>query len=386
METTGTTIKKKHESLEEALGVAKALLRHKEEIGGDWKADAFPKATAAQVESLESLAVTPIDPTAELPAGVERRSPIFCTVATAMIEGGVAASSVIGTFVSAAAEHKWNSATVSACSVIDGDDVAIGAGSPKGETLAGSGRQVVYQQHKTLSAAFAKRDVSFERQWSIGGGGESGIAASAWEATTPASDRHQDGFQRATVVVSLLTVSEPAKAETSASKVTWLWCWDFGGPVHEKFIEAERIRVAQRLSKICSMALESCGKQPISPRKEPSSSPTPAASTAIPTKAGSTYRKYLSSVLGGAGGDDGGDDVPLPVAASAPVPVPVPMPAPATSTSTSTVVGCVTCKKSFAGRFCANCGSSLVRCCPSCFTAVTVDSARFCANCGSKLS
>lgn len=89
--------------------------------------------------------------------------------------------------------------------------------------------------------------------------------------------------------------------------------------------------------------------------KETTSTPIPATTT-IPTQAGSTYRKYLTSVIGSGDDDDEKEkEKEKPVA---------PQP----------VSGGVA-RNHFAGRFCASCGNVHNRCCSVCFTPMINETA-----------
>eukprot|EP01097_Dermamoeba_algensis_P012089 TRINITY_DN972_c0_g1_i1.p1 TRINITY_DN972_c0_g1~~TRINITY_DN972_c0_g1_i1.p1 ORF type:complete len:126 (-),score=26.72 TRINITY_DN972_c0_g1_i1:23-400(-) len=103
--------------------------------------------------------------------------------------------------------------------------------------------QLVYQQHKTLSAASSKRDVVFRRKYEEQGNTIFAYAASEANPLMPENKQ----FARATLILHGIRIEQ---LNDKLSRVTLVSCLDFGGWIHEKFLEQEVSRVALRLIKI----------------------------------------------------------------------------------------------------------------------------------------
>jgi hypothetical protein len=154
--------------------------------------------------------------------------PIFVTRASAVLPHS--ADKLFQTYWDPALELKWNVSTVSSMQVLENH----------------GNRQLVYQQHKTLSAASAKRDLLFERTWEKDSQGTYWIVA----ASHPNDDLKPvaKDYVRAKVVFSGVQI-KPVQGK-NAAEVTTIWCVDFCGWLHAKFIEQEFGNVALRISRL----------------------------------------------------------------------------------------------------------------------------------------
>jgi len=152
--------------------------------------------------------------------------PIFITRATAVLPHS--ADKVFSTLWDPQLALKWNVSTVSAISVV----------------RQTSNSQRLYEQHKTLSAASARRDVVYDRAYEKRGDGSYWVYGSSVEEPSKPDSKE---FVRAWVVFFGIEI-KPMGA--SKSEITVVWCLDFGGWLHVKFIEGEFSNVALRLSRI----------------------------------------------------------------------------------------------------------------------------------------
>jgi len=148
-----------------------------------------------------------------------------------VLEIDATADKVFSIFWDINAQRKWDAATTGDISILE-------QGNP----------QLVYMQHKVLSAASAKRDVLISR-----GNKKEGntIWCYATSVTSPKCVEHPKAvFTRATqVFIGFLIESQGSKC-----KATLVSCFDFSGWIHIKFINQEVLRVAQRLVKIKQIA------------------------------------------------------------------------------------------------------------------------------------
>ncbi|KAH3744387.1 hypothetical protein Pelo_14221 [Pelomyxa schiedti] len=311
-------------------------------------------------------------------------------------------------------EAKWNRTTVASIQVVED-------GNP----------QLLYMQHKTLSATCPKRDVSFLRAHNYTNGADS---FECWGASFEAPNIPiNKTFCRGIMMFCGVQVSSIPDSAPPSSNVTYISCFDFTGWLHLKFTEAEKLYCATRLSRIREMAHSLVGV-PIDPPPESRLKPHGLSSGLANTggMAGDMYNNYLKMQrLSMTEGEPEGVDYYIsPVKAppkereTSPSPTPstshsgtsstptepasperhTPTPTPSTPATTSTtvntsppstplstsassssvgtVLGCPTCQQAVNGRFCSNCGSKLVNCCNSCFSPAA---GRFCSNCGNRL-
>jgi len=152
--------------------------------------------------------------------------PIFVTRATAVLPHS--ADKIFQTYWDPQLALKWNVSTVSAISVVS--------------QTANS--QVLYEQHKTLSAASARRDVVYERAFEKRGDGSYFVYGSSKDESSKPESKD---FVRSWIVFAGLEIKPMAGNKCEVNQV---WCLDFGGWLHVKFIEGEWGNVALRLSRI----------------------------------------------------------------------------------------------------------------------------------------
>eukprot|EP00727_Mastigamoeba_balamuthi_P011771 m51a1_g7216 hypothetical protein (341) ;mRNA; f:236886-238011 len=249
----------------------------------------------------------------------------------------------------------------------------------------------VYQQHKTLSAACPRRDLVLGRSRTEEAG-TIRIVACTGAAVGKTDAKYQTaekGFCRAQVPFLGLVV-EPLDGG-SRCRARLVSCFDFGGWIHVKFVDAEKLRVAQRLSRVIGLSLEAAGI-----KSEHRAGPTPVpVSAGLPKRApGSSYADYLASFKGGAS-EDGKEPelssygIPPDAAgraaqADAMAAAPAAPAGGADAAAVGTRMVCSACKVAGEGRFCSLCGAKLDPACGSCLTPVP-PGGRFCMTCGSKL-
>eukprot|EP01127_Copromyxa_protea_P006688 TRINITY_DN16690_c0_g1_i1.p1 TRINITY_DN16690_c0_g1~~TRINITY_DN16690_c0_g1_i1.p1 ORF type:complete len:292 (+),score=67.07 TRINITY_DN16690_c0_g1_i1:27-902(+) len=103
--------------------------------------------------------------------------------------------------------------------------------------------QIVYQTHKVLSAASAKKDLVFERSYSQDGTGYVIYSHSVESPLMPV----QRQFGRANLLFHKCTIRDVSPGTV---ELVFLWCFDFNGWIHVKFIDAEKTKVALRATRI----------------------------------------------------------------------------------------------------------------------------------------
>eukprot|EP01105_Mastigella_eilhardi_P028714 TRINITY_DN9650_c0_g1_i1.p1 TRINITY_DN9650_c0_g1~~TRINITY_DN9650_c0_g1_i1.p1 ORF type:complete len:347 (-),score=82.67 TRINITY_DN9650_c0_g1_i1:50-1090(-) len=256
-------------------------------------------------------------------------------------------------------EAKWNRSTVSSLQVLE-----------DGNT------QIVYEQHKTLSAATPRRDLLLARQ-SETDSQTGAIRVWGCSCTSPKMPKQKD-FVRAVMYYTGLCVTP---LSPTSCKATLLSCFDFTGWIHVKFYEVEKATVGQRLGRIKELALASVG---ITTSKAPTPTPKPI-SQFIHTTSSDTYRAYLQAVKEAKDDDDDDtteQDKPS-VVYRAPAAQPQPEPL-LPAAGSETVLACGKCKTPGTGRFCSTCGTRLAQCCAACFFAEPTG--RFCSGCGARLT
>jgi len=152
--------------------------------------------------------------------------PIFITRASAVLP--YSADKLFQTVWEPQLALKWNVSTVSAISTV----------SQSGNS------QVLYEQQKTLSAASARRDVVYERAYEQRSDGSYWIYGGS---INNASKPESKDFVRSWIVFFGYEIKPMSGGK---AEISFVWCLDFGGWLHSKFIEAEFSNVALRLSRI----------------------------------------------------------------------------------------------------------------------------------------
>jgi len=171
--------------------------------------------------------------------------PIFITRASAVLP--FSAERVFQTYWDANLELKWNASTVSSMQILRNN----------------GNQQLVYQQHKTLSAASAKRDLLFDRQYERDGSGTYSITAVSHPDDSVRPVERE--YVRAKIVfhgVQIKPISGKDQCE-----VTWIWCLDFCGWLHAKFIEQEFTHVAMRISRLAKNVPTGPAPAPAAPQQ-----------------------------------------------------------------------------------------------------------------------
>jgi len=108
----------------------------------------------------------------------------------------------------------------------------------------GENSQIVYAQHKVLSAASNKKDSVVERTWTLKPGEARIYATSVNHSARP--EKYQN-YARSLVLFSGVYITETS---TGVCDFTWVYSYDFNGWVHDKFILAEKSKLAARMNKI----------------------------------------------------------------------------------------------------------------------------------------
>jgi len=104
--------------------------------------------------------------------------------------------------------------------------------------------QVVYAQHKVLSAASVKKDCVFERTSSLNSNSEKAYATSVTHSSRP--EKYQ-GYGRSFIYFHGCFIIETSPG---VCDFTFVHCYDFNGWVHDKFVIAEKAKTAARMNKI----------------------------------------------------------------------------------------------------------------------------------------
>jgi len=241
---------------------------------------------------------------------------------------------------------KWDATTVSDMRVLQ-DSVST---------------QIVHYQHKTLSAASAKKDLVVQRSYSQQHNGYTCYAYSLESSLMPV----QKQFGRANLLFHKCSILEtsPGKVE-----VTFVWCLDFNGWLHVKFLDAEKTKVAMRVSRIIKNTPGA---------SLDSSTPTP---TPTLTKAPSTnYAQYTASMRAA----ETAAAPAAPVYSSPVYSSPQVYSSPVASSGSKV---CPSCRTAVSGNFCSTCGGKAVEsagsACPGC--NAPIGDGRFCASCGYKV-
>jgi len=146
----------------------------------------------------------------------KKKNEVFCTKAVSRIQGDP--QSIVDIFWNANEELNWNGSTVQTINILEdrGHD------------------QLIYQQHKTTSAATSKNDVTYRRIKTRQPDGSHWVY-SVSEMTNPET---RANFRRGWVVFGGFLV-EPSD-NNGFCQVSSVWCWDFNGWIHEKFVLEEK--------------------------------------------------------------------------------------------------------------------------------------------------
>jgi len=106
------------------------------------------------------------------------------------------------------------------------------------------GNEIMYAQHKVLSAASVKKDCVFERTQVQTSNGYKVYATSVSHSSRP--EKYQ-GYGRSFILFHGCYIFETSPG---ICDFTFVHCYDFNGWVHDKFIIAEKAKVAARMNKI----------------------------------------------------------------------------------------------------------------------------------------
>jgi len=214
----------------------------------------------------------------------------------------------------------------------------------------GQGCQIVYQQHKTLSAASNKKDVVFERQFYQEGNSFRCYAVSVEHPSRP--DKFQQ-HSRSNILFHGCWISDRSPGVVD---IEFVWCWDFNGWVHQKFVDAEKTKVALRLTRIVK---NSPGASPVL-----NHNPLKRVGTPVPGRAPSnSYAEYNQAIR--EAGAPAPEPVYVPSSNIRPMsqpfkPIPVAQPTPVHAPTGGGPNFCPNCGGKTAGaRFCSGCGTKL---------------------------
>eukprot|EP01126_Amoeba_proteus_P061401 TRINITY_DN823_c0_g1_i7.p1 TRINITY_DN823_c0_g1~~TRINITY_DN823_c0_g1_i7.p1 ORF type:complete len:230 (+),score=30.70 TRINITY_DN823_c0_g1_i7:681-1370(+) len=218
--------------------------------------------------------------------------------------------------------------------------------------------QIVYYQHKTLSAASAKKDLVVQRTYREESNGYTFYAYSIQTQLAPVTPQ----FGRANLLFHKCTVTESSPGKVD---VRFVWCFDFNGWLHVKFIEAEKTKVALRMTRmIKNIPHSSLGKKVTAPIAKPSQ----------PNPASSSYAQFNAAMRAASG-----DSSTTPITTTYEKNLTAP-------TETPSTQYCNHCRMSVMGNFCSRCGNKTEQSpspiCPSCHAP---SSGNFCSSCGHKL-
>jgi len=256
----------------------------------------------------------------------KEKNEVFCTKAVGRIRAN-SPQVIVDTYWNINQELIWNASTVQQINMI--------------EDLGNE--QLVYQQHKTTSAATMRNDVSYRRIKSPEPDGSIWVY-SVSEQTSPET---RANFRRGWVVFGGLFV-EPGN--DGFCQVSLVWCWDYNGWIHEKFVTEEKKRVALRLSKL--------GAQVAEYQQNPTNSTTRYINPAPNTSSSSSSYTPSSSTV-------------APPASKAPA-------------KEGALRGCKDCRTPENGNYCSRCGNPTSMVCGRCYST-TLYSGTNCSNCGNKL-
>jgi len=104
--------------------------------------------------------------------------------------------------------------------------------------------EIMYAQHKVLSAASVKKDCVFERSHSLTSNGAKAYATSV---THPSRPEKYQGYGRSFILFHGCYINETSPGTCD---FTFVHCYDFNGWVHDKFIIAEKAKTAARMNKL----------------------------------------------------------------------------------------------------------------------------------------
>jgi hypothetical protein len=106
------------------------------------------------------------------------------------------------------------------------------------------GNEIMYAQHKVLSAASVKKDCVFERTVVNVNNGVKVYATSVTHQSRP--EKYQ-GYGRSFILFNGCYILE---TNPGVCDFTFVHCYDFNGWIHDKFILAEKAKTAARMNKI----------------------------------------------------------------------------------------------------------------------------------------
>jgi len=217
----------------------------------------------------------------------------------------------------------------------------------------GAQSQVQYLQHKVLSAAAQKKDVVLERQFCDSG---NSVTAYAVSVTHPSRPEKYQQHARSFVVFHSFTIQEKSPG---ICELTSVWCYDFNGWVHQKFVDAEKTKVALRLTKI----VKGTSGASLVPNYKPQ---TRAGTGTAGRAASNTYAEYNAAIR------DANNAAPVPEPAYVVSPrqnLPPPFKA---QPAAQHVAQPVQAQASSGAKFCSSCGTK-------------AQGGNFCAGCGARL-
>jgi len=204
---------------------------------------------------------------------------------------------------------------------------------------------LIYQQHKTTSAATSKNDLTYRRIKTRQPDGSHWVY-SVSETTSPET---RANFRRGWVVFGGLLVEV---IDNGFCQVSFVWCWDFNGWIHEKFVIEEKKRVPLRLFKIAAQAAEvqrgNARGTVYTRAAQPVSAPPTSTTTYTPTSSAIQQPTSKPGAKEGA------------------------------------LRGCKDCRVPESGNYCSRCGNPTGSVCGRCFST-TLYSGTNCVNCGNKL-
>eukprot|EP01128_Nolandella_sp_AFSM9_P004023 TRINITY_DN176_c2_g1_i1.p1 TRINITY_DN176_c2_g1~~TRINITY_DN176_c2_g1_i1.p1 ORF type:complete len:274 (-),score=87.29 TRINITY_DN176_c2_g1_i1:400-1221(-) len=183
----------------------------------------------------------------------KEKVPVYVTRADYVIDG--TPEEVFNTFWLLTA--KWKVGTVSSVETLESTKTT----------------QTLYEAHKTLSAATAKRDLVYQSQVDRSSDGSIFVTS---VSTTHPSKPNQDNYERSHLVYSGFKIIPNGEK----SSVQWVFCFDFKGWIHAKWTQAEFSKVALRLRRIGTNLIKGPSKP--SPAAAPAPAPAPAPVSAPP--------------------------------------------------------------------------------------------------------
>jgi len=257
----------------------------------------------------------------------KEKNEVFCTKGTAHINGDP--QTIMDVYWSVDQELNWNASTVQTITVVSQQDHPVL-------------QQLVYQTHKTTSAATLKNDACILKVRD-----PKGIDGDLWSfAVSQFTDPEtKANFRRGWLVFGGLHIQP---TQNNVCEVSLVWCWDFNGWTHEKFVLEEKKRAALRLSKIAAQVSVYAPPRKVNVQPNPTQ---PTSSTVQPSSSQTSAQVPASKK-------------PQPVE--------------------GTLRGCKECRLPETGNYCSRCGNPTGSVCGRCYST-TLYSGDNCNNCGNKL-